>query len=126
MAEGSSRLSAYVAWVCARAKPILVVLTLLTLVFGAFAYSKFRINSDLHDLIDQTSDWRAHFDRFQEAFPDLVKTGEAYFLQDEPMVIDGEDNIYLTGQLVGVMVLNDSLQIQSRDGNTDLFLLKSK
>ena len=74
MAEGSNRLSAYVAWVCARAKPILVVLTLLTLVFGAFAYSKFRINSDLHDLIDQTSDWRAHFDRFQEAFPDLVKT----------------------------------------------------
>ena len=40
------------------------------------------------------------------------------------MVNDSLGNTYLCGQLVGVMRLNDSLSIQSRDGNADCFLLK--
>lgn len=40
------------------------------------------------------------------------------------LATDEQGNSYLTGQIVGVMVINDSLRIESRDGNADCFLIR--
>ncbi|MEM7077458.1 MAG: MMPL family transporter [Pseudomonadota bacterium] len=67
-----------VAWVnrvVQRPRLILAVVGLITIVAAWVAVTQFRMNSDLGDLIDQQSDWRADFDRFEAAFPDLVRTG---------------------------------------------------
>jgi hopanoid biosynthesis associated RND transporter like protein HpnN len=50
------------------------MLGLLTLVFGWIAVDRFRINSNLSDLIEQDAPWRQDFDRYEAAFPDLVRT----------------------------------------------------
>lgn len=68
------RLAAWVAWVCRNPRITLLVLTLLTVACGVYAWERFRINSDLSGLIDQSSSWRAHFDDFEAAFPDQLKT----------------------------------------------------
>ena len=36
--------------------------------------TKFRLNSDLSQLINQNAPWRVDFDRFEATFPDLVRT----------------------------------------------------
>lgn len=40
------------------------------------------------------------------------------------LVIDETGHSYLAGQIVGVLVVNDSLRIESRDGNSDCFLIR--
>ncbi len=67
-------LVAYVAWVCRNPRVTLGLLTLLTVVCGVYSFEKFRINSELSNLIDQSSTWRGHFDDFEAAFPDQLKT----------------------------------------------------
>jgi hypothetical protein len=52
------------------------------------------------------------------------KAGGVFDEQPTAIACDEEGNTYLTGQIVGVMRLNDSLSIQSRDGNADCFLVK--
>ena len=52
------------------------------------------------------------------------RAGGVFDEEPRALVVDQEGNSYITGQLVGVMTLNDSLRIQSRDGNADCFLLK--
>lgn len=52
------------------------------------------------------------------------RAGGVFDEEPRAMIADEEGNTYITGQLVGVMTLNDSLSIQSRDGNADCFLLK--
>jgi len=67
-------LSRWVRLVVRLPKFTLIVLSLMTLVFGWVAFSQFKINSDLTQLIRQEADWRVDFDRFQEEFPQLTKT----------------------------------------------------
>jgi hypothetical protein len=40
------------------------------------------------------------------------------------LVVDETGHSYLAGQIVGVLVVNDSLRIESRDGNSDCFLIR--
>ncbi|HKK73978.1 MAG TPA: T9SS type A sorting domain-containing protein [Saprospiraceae bacterium] len=40
------------------------------------------------------------------------------------LAVDETGHSYLAGQLVGVLVVNDSLRIESRDGNADCFLIR--
>lgn len=40
------------------------------------------------------------------------------------LVLDDADNIYITGFLVGVMTLSETLSIQSKTGNSDFFIAK--
>ena len=46
--------------------------------------------------------------------------------EEEPTAMEHDElgNVYMGGRLVGVLVVNDSLSIQSRDGNADCFLIK--
>ena len=70
----SDLLIRWVSWVHGRALWVLLALLTLTVAAGFYAADRFRINSDLGELIDQSSEWRAHFDAFESTFPDLVKT----------------------------------------------------
>ena len=67
-------LSRWVAWVVDRAWRILALLAAATCLLGWVAVDRFRMNSDLGDLVRQEGDWRSDFDRFEAAFPDLVAT----------------------------------------------------
>lgn len=64
----------WVAFVTRSARISLALILALTIGLGWIAVTQFRVNSDLGQLIDQTSDWRVDFDHFQAQFPDLVKT----------------------------------------------------
>lgn len=64
----------WVGLVSKHARSCMAAILVLTLGFGWIAVTQFRINSDLSQLIDQTSDWRVDFDRFEAEFPDLIKT----------------------------------------------------
>ncbi len=64
----------WVQWVARHALLVLTVIGAITVAAGFIAYDRFRMNSELGDLIDQTAPWRADFDRFEAAFPDLVNT----------------------------------------------------
>lgn len=64
----------WVAFVTRSARICLALILALTIGLGWVAVTQFRVNSDLGQLIDQTSDWRVDFDNFQAQFPDLVKT----------------------------------------------------
>ena len=70
----SEILQAWVGGVAARARWVLLGILALTVASGFYAAERIRINSDLNALIDQTSSWRVHFDDFEAAFPDWVKT----------------------------------------------------
>ncbi len=64
----------WVALVTRRAWITLFTLLLSTLVLGWVAFTQFRINSDLGELIDQSAPWRVDFDQFEAKFPHLVRT----------------------------------------------------
>ena len=64
----------WVRWVSNKAAPVLCAIGVVTLIALWIAVTQFRMNSDLGELIDQSSGWRQDFDRFQSEFPDLVRT----------------------------------------------------
>lgn len=66
-------LTAWVTLICRHAKTTLLLLLIATVVCGVYSWKNFRINSDLSGLIDQSSDWRVHFDEYEAAFPDQVR-----------------------------------------------------
>jgi len=74
MSSTISSLQRWVAWVSARAWLCMTLLCLLTVGLGWVAVTQFRINSDLNKLITQQAPWREDFDRFEEKFPQLVRT----------------------------------------------------
>tara|TARA_A100001037_G_scaffold148540_2_gene134123 strand:- start:3833 stop:6340 length:2508 start_codon:yes stop_codon:yes gene_type:complete len=53
---------------------VLSVLSLVSVALGWIAVERFRINSNLSDLIQQDAPWRVDFDRYEVAFPDAVRT----------------------------------------------------
>tara|TARA_Y100001934_G_scaffold134498_1_gene162686 strand:+ start:5633 stop:8137 length:2505 start_codon:yes stop_codon:yes gene_type:complete len=53
---------------------MLAVLALVSVALGWIAVDRFRINSNLSDLIQQDAPWRVDFDRYEAAFPDAVRT----------------------------------------------------
>ena len=67
-------LQRWVVWVVRRRWWVLAALTAMTLVNGFVAYSQFKMNSDLGQLIRQDAPWRADFDRFETEFPHMVRT----------------------------------------------------
>lgn len=67
-------LVAWVTWVCRNPRLTLAAVVGLTVLSGVYAWQNFRINSDLSGLIDQTSSWRVHFDDYEAAFPDQLRT----------------------------------------------------
>lgn len=67
-------LARWVAWVADRAWRVLALLAAATCLLGWVAVDRFRMNSDLGDLVRQEGGWRDDFDRFEAAFPDLVAT----------------------------------------------------
>jgi len=67
-------LALWVAMVARAPKFVLLVLSLASAVFGWISVDRFRINSDLSELIRQDTDWRQDFDHFQASFPDLART----------------------------------------------------
>ncbi len=68
------RLARWVAWVAGHAWVTLALLTVATAGLGWLAVDRFQMSSNLKDLIRQEAPWREDFDRFEEAFPDQVKT----------------------------------------------------
>ena len=68
------RLARWVAWVAGHAWLTLALLVLATACLGWVAVDRFQMSSNLKELIRQETPWRADFDRFQDAFPDYVKT----------------------------------------------------
>jgi hypothetical protein len=52
------------------------------------------------------------------------KAGGVFDSDVTGLVLDEQDNIYLTGYFVGVIRLSEQLSIQSSSGNSDFFLLK--
>lgn len=68
------RLARWVARVAAHAWITLILLALATMALSWVAVDRFQMSSNLKDLIRQETPWRADFDRFQDAFPDYVKT----------------------------------------------------
>ena len=70
----NNTLGAWVAWVCRYPWQVLIAITMLTIGAAWYGLANFRINSDLSGLIDQHSGWRADFDEFEAAFPNLLKT----------------------------------------------------
>lgn len=74
MSSKNSLLLAWVEMVVRRARLCLGLLALLTLGLGGVAFTQFRMNSDLSELINQSAPWRADFDHFEQRFPDLVRT----------------------------------------------------
>ncbi|MEM7097582.1 MAG: MMPL family transporter [Pseudomonadota bacterium] len=67
-------LTHWVRWVAQHAFLCFSLILSVTLILGWVAYSQFRLNSNLSDLIAQDAPWRADFDRFETAFPDLLRT----------------------------------------------------
>ena len=67
-------LSRWVSWVARHASLTLLVVGMISLACGYISLTRFAINSDLSDLIDQSAPWRVDFDRFEASFPDLVRT----------------------------------------------------
>ena len=53
---------------------VLSVLGVVTAVLAWVAVDRFRMNSNLSDLILQDAPWRVDFDRYEAEFPDLVRT----------------------------------------------------
>ena len=68
------RLARWVAWVAAHAWITLTVLAVATMTLSWVAVDRFQMSSNLKELIRQETSWREDFDRFQDAFPDYVKT----------------------------------------------------
>ena len=68
------RLTRWVAWVAGHAWATLTLLSVTTMGLSWVAVDRFQMSSNLKDLIRQETPWRDDFDRFQEAFPDYVKT----------------------------------------------------
>jgi hopanoid biosynthesis associated RND transporter like protein HpnN len=64
----------WVGGVARRPWTVLVCIALATAALGWVALDRFRMNSNLSDLIRQEAPWRVDFDRFKEQFPDLVET----------------------------------------------------
>ena len=89
-----SVLDRWVLWVSRHHRWVLIAIGLITCLALYLASSLFRINSDLSQLIDQTSDWRMDFDHFEREFPDLVHTAI--------VVVDGESarEVRITGERV--------------------------
>lgn len=58
------------------------------------------------------------------AFRWVNKAGGVFEEDPTAMAHDKSGNVYMGGRLIGVLVVNDSLSIQSRDGNADCFLIK--
>ncbi|MEM9621750.1 MAG: MMPL family transporter [Pseudomonadota bacterium] len=69
-----SWLAAWVGWVTRHAGVSMVMLLTITAASVWVAVTQFKINSDLGELIDQQTEWRTHFDHFENQFPDLVRT----------------------------------------------------
>ena len=67
-------LGRWVARVARHATGTVVVLAAITAALGFVAVDRFRINSNLSDLILQQADWRDDFDTFMDRFPDRVDT----------------------------------------------------
>lgn len=91
----------WVAFVTRSARITLALIVALTIGLSWVAVTQFRINSDLGQLIDQTSDWRVDFDRFQTEFPDLVKTAAIVVSGSsiaEVEAVTGEIVTYLSGR----------------------------
>ena len=64
----------WVRWVVRHARLTLLVIAILTVALGWVASTQFKLNSNLSDLIAQDAPWRVDFDRFEDTFPDLVRT----------------------------------------------------
>ncbi len=67
-------LSRWVSFVARNGWLVLSVLSLVSVALGWIAVERFRINSNLSDLIQQDAPWRVDFDRYEVAFPDAVRT----------------------------------------------------
>ncbi len=67
-------LSRWVSFVARNGWAMLAVLALVSVALGWIAVDRFRINSNLSDLIQQDAPWRVDFDRYEAAFPDAVRT----------------------------------------------------
>ena len=67
-------LSRWVSWVAGHAGLTILVVGMLSVVCGYISLTRFAMNSELSDLIDQSAPWRVDFDRFEASFPDLVRT----------------------------------------------------
>ena len=68
------RLAGWVAWVAGHAWLVLALLAGATAGCAWVAVERFQMSSNLKDLIRQETPWREDFDRFEDAFPDYVKT----------------------------------------------------
>ena len=62
-------LLAWTAFVVKQAPWVLAALTFLTLCFGHYAVSAFKMNSDTGQLIRQDTDWKRTYEAFIDAFP---------------------------------------------------------
>ncbi len=83
-----SSLVAWVRWVAAHPLKILGAIVVITFVAGWIAITQFRINSNLTDLIDQNAPWRADFDAFEAAFPDLVRTAVVVVSSESRLAVE--------------------------------------
>ena len=70
----TERLAQLVAWVSGHPWITLALLAVATAGLGWLAVDRFQMSSNLKELIRQETSWREDFDRFEEAFPDHVKT----------------------------------------------------
>ncbi|MCY4564116.1 MAG: MMPL family transporter [Gammaproteobacteria bacterium] len=68
------RLARWVSWVAGHAWITLILLSVATMALSWVAVDRFQMSSNLKELIRQDTPWRDDFDRFQDAFPDYVKT----------------------------------------------------
>ena len=68
------RLAKWVALVSSHAWTTLFAVAALTCASAWLALDRFQMNADLGDLINQEAAWRDDFDRFEDLFPDHVKT----------------------------------------------------
>ena len=59
----------WVRWVTQHAAATLALLFVVTILLGWVAATQFRMNSDLSTLINQDTDWRVDFGRFEDRFP---------------------------------------------------------
>ena len=64
----------WVRFVTSRPRLTFVVLALLTLLAGWISVDRYSMNSRLGDLVQQDAPWRADYEAFREAFPQLVET----------------------------------------------------
>lgn len=52
------------------------------------------------------------------------KAGGVFDESPRGIALDESGHVYLTGQIVGVLVVDDSTRIESRDGNADCFIIR--